>query len=167
MGGRLGELAQLHSGHVKVLKGIDYIDFRDDHLSLSLKNAASVRETPIHPVLIRMGFLDFVASRRNSLELFPEYSRGKLGQMAGAFSKRFGRLLDKLDLVDPDLVYHSLRHTTKTHLRQVCDESVAESIVGHEGKFYGGILKLPVLLDVMKKTMFVEIKFDHLLKKAA
>lgn len=168
-GARLAELAQLHTAHVKTRDGTPFLDFRDDHLSLDLKTFASRRETPIHPMLIKMGFLEFVASRKSNttLQLFPEFERNTLGQLAGDFSKRFGRLLGKLDMVDKDLVFHSWRHTMKTELRNVTTEDVAESIVGHSGKFYGGGLNLQKLLDALKLVKFEGVKVDHLLKVSA
>src|SRR5262249_36292602 len=90
---RLNEAAQLYVEDVKQRGGIDYLAMREERDDGSkcdkrLKTKQSRRDVPIHPELVRIGFLDFVAARRkdrNSPRLFPELSPGSTGYFSNAF----------------------------------------------------------------------------------
>ncbi len=60
------------------------------------------RRIPVHPELIRLGFLDFVERQRAARQarLFPELTAGKYGSASAQFSKRFGRLLRSIGITD-------------------------------------------------------------------
>ena len=62
-GARAGEITQLGSNQITREKGIDVIVIRPSDDGGSVKNSNSCRTVPLHPALIRDGFLDFVSKR--------------------------------------------------------------------------------------------------------
>ena len=73
-GARLREIAQLDVKDVKQDGEVWFIDINDDGANKSLKNAASRRQVPIHSDLIRLGFVDWVASKPEGQRLFMTFS---------------------------------------------------------------------------------------------
>ena len=98
-----------------------------------VKSSAGRRRVPLHAELVRLGFLDFVDSRRGGTRLFPDYSY----HANGGYGRNLGRwyndsFLPKLGIKRPGLVFHSLRHTVVTRLGQAnVPEPVIQCIVGH------------------------------------
>jgi len=86
----------------------------------------------LHSELIKLGFLDFVESRKGGKRLFPDYSK-----TIGGYGRSLGRwyneqFLVRLGLKKPGVVYHSLRHTMITRLAQAdVPEPVYQCVVGH------------------------------------
>jgi hypothetical protein len=99
-GARLGELAPMCADDVKVdpSSGVQFITvIEDEDAGRSVKTENSVRAFPIHPELVRIGFLEFVSHRRtadgSSARLFPLLTPGSRGGFGEAFSKWFGRYI--------------------------------------------------------------------------
>lgn len=104
-----------------------------------LKNRQTKRFLPIHPELIRLGFLDYVAERRRAgdLQLFPEARRDANGHYGDHVTDWFARLLKARGLRGQginsgNLTLHSLRHTFEDALR---DAGIEETL---EGKALAG-----------------------------
>ena len=57
-GNRLEELAHLRREDVRVVEGIPYLRITDED-GRQPKNEQSRRDVPLHPELIRLGFLDY------------------------------------------------------------------------------------------------------------
>jgi integrase len=137
-GARLGEICQLKTSDVKTADGIVYLDLSLFHDGVrsgdkSLKNRASVRAAPIHPLVIDAGLPAFVAARiaAGDDRLFPELRFHELNGYAGEFSKWFGRHLTSIGLSDRTLVFHSLRHLFREKARDAgLTEEVADAIGG-------------------------------------
>jgi len=99
-GARLEEIAQLKPSDIKTCPdtGIIFLDIVDqgiagDGKKKSLKNKNSIRPIPIHPTLIKVGFLDFVDHRKADKKdgrLF-KLKRDKQGRLARALSAWFSR----------------------------------------------------------------------------
>lgn len=104
----------------------------------SLKTKSSERVVPVHPQLVKLGFLRYVAERRRDGEdawLFPLVAP-VLGRAAvAAWSKWFGRYLRKhVGVLDAAKVYHSFRHGFKDALRRASpDEELRDALTGHRG----------------------------------
>ena len=104
----------------------------------SLKNKGSERVVPVHPQLVKLGFLKYVAERKREGEdawLFPLVAP-VLGRAAvAAWSKWFGRYLRKhVGVRDTAKVYHSFRHGFKDALRRATpDEELRDALTGHKG----------------------------------
>jgi integrase len=100
----------------------------------SLKTRNSRRQIPIHPVLLRAGFEEYVMglAARGETHLFPDLRADKFGKRTAAYSKAFARLLSSVDLDDPALVFHSLRHGYKTACRRAgLDRDDHDFLTGH------------------------------------
>ncbi|WP_254447304.1 site-specific integrase [Ruegeria sp. HKCCA5426] len=134
-GARLNEICQLDIRDVQQECGTWFLNITDegDDDNKSVKSTAARRKVPVHPELIRLGFLDFVDSRRQNNRLFPDYSYSA----NGGYGRNLGRwcnesFLPKLGLKEPGLVFHSLRHTVVTRLGQAnVAEPIIQCIVGH------------------------------------
>jgi integrase len=109
------------------------------------KNPGSVRKVPLHPALIREGFIDkYVAKLPQDGPLFPDLTPDRFGRRSGTGTKRIGRWLRGLQketgvlLVDTKryVPNHSWRHRFKSEARRVrIAEETHDALTGHrEGK---------------------------------
>jgi integrase len=110
----------------------------DDEIGRSLKTENSVRAVPIHPNLVRIGFMEFVEQMRScdgqSARLFPQLQQGSKGGFGEAFSKWFGRYKRTLGIDNEKSVFHSFRHGFKDALRTAgVNEDVNDALTGHGG----------------------------------
>ncbi|WP_254441711.1 site-specific integrase [Ruegeria sp. HKCCA0370] len=134
-GARLNEVCQLETADVQQDYGVWYLNITDegDDNNKRVKSDAGKRKVPLHAELLRMGFLDFVESRKPGKRLFPEYSYN----VNGGYGRNLGRwcnesFLKKLGIKEPGLVFHSFRHTIVTRLSQAgVSEPIVQCIVGH------------------------------------
>jgi integrase len=92
-----------------------------------------VRNFPVHPRLVELGFLDYVKACATD-RLFPALRPDKYGVASSSFSTWWGKYLDELGITDSTRVFHSFRHAfverAKVRARLVPSE-VREAIVGH------------------------------------
>jgi hypothetical protein len=145
-GGRSSELAGLPLRDVFENESIPY--FRIEYSDLrALKNLQSVRSLPIHPELIRLGFIDYVQAMRAAGHklLFPEmYSPGSTSFASTFYKAVFKRWREwafpdgtswrhqqKGMIKDKDV--HSFRGTAASLLKGRVPDSVRIDILGHEG----------------------------------
>lgn len=104
-------------------------------LGQNLKGKAkNNRRVPVHPELLRLGFLDHVA--RSSLEgpwLFPGIDRTeKRRSHSAAWGAWFGRYLDRVGIKSDKLTFHSFRHTFKHFARASgLPEDHQDAMTGH------------------------------------
>jgi integrase len=77
-GNRLEEFAQLRRENVGVSDGVPYLRTTDED-GRQLKNEQSRRDVPVHPELIRIGFLDYVADTTTLPhdQVFPDLRPGE------------------------------------------------------------------------------------------
>jgi integrase len=121
---RLNEAAQLFTEDICDEDGTPYIYVRATRADGSkcekhLKTKQSKRRVPVHPELLRMGFLDFVATRRVDVEhprLFPELPYSPTGYFSNPFSKWFGRFKESALGDGCAATFHSFRHQFRTAL---------------------------------------------------
>lgn len=164
-GNRLEEFAQLHRSDVRCEGGIWWFDINDEGAK-QLKNEQSARRVPIHPVLIRLGFLDYLDAATSKPDdlVFPELRPGGPDNKRGyGFSKWFTRYRQQVGVYDKRLNYHSFRHgvTTKLAAAGVPIE-VRNELLGHEGestdeKVYLKKLPLELLADAISKVHWPEL----------
>ena len=133
-GARLNEICQLDIADIQQEGDTWFLNITDEgDNNKSVKASASRRKVPLHSELLRLGFLDFVDSRRNGQRLFPDYSYNT----NGGYGRNLGRwynesFLPKLGIKKPGIVFHSLRHTIVTRLGQAdVPEPIYQCIVGH------------------------------------
>lgn len=121
---RSNEACQLHVSDVKERDGILYLAIREESedgikCDKKLKTLQSRRDAPLHPELLKIGFLEFVAERKragDSSRLFPELPSGAKGYYSDVFSKWFPRFV-KHALGREASSFHSLRHSFRDAMR--------------------------------------------------
>lgn len=189
-GARMGELCQLRVADVcetEELK-VSFIRLDDEEMEegdddeidndfvweKSLKNENSIRAFPIHPELVRIGFLDFVAAKRAAGEelLFPEMLVENVQDQASyRFSKLFGTFLRALKIKRIGLDYHSLRHTFRDVLRHNdVDREKAETLCGwakdnRTSSQYGEGFAVEKLYEALRETQYKGLDLSHLYRK--
>ena len=133
-GMRLEEIAQLQKEDIKTIDEIDIFDINRNS-GKKLKTAAAVRAIPIHPTLLKMGFIDYVRSVE-SKALWPELKKNANGY-GNPISKAFIRHLEEVGVrkdSDRSKVFHSLRDTFNNAcemIREITPE-VRKTLMGHE-----------------------------------
>ena len=120
-GMRRGEIAQLLVADNEVMDGVAVIHVRPSD-EKRVKSAAGRRVLPVHPELIRMGYLVFVAGQRKAghTQLFPNETANGNGAWGDPLSKWFIRLLKENEIDGTKLGMHSFRHNFEDALR-ACD----------------------------------------------
>jgi hypothetical protein len=126
-GARPNEVCQLFVEDIKQTKtGTWYFDFVNEDEDQSRKNEASKRCVPIHSEIVRLGFLDFVAARRQTMakhgpRLFHEIppKKGEPANLAFYPCKRFNEAFLSAEItVEARQSFYSLRHTVRDALRR-------------------------------------------------
>jgi len=164
-GNRLEEFAQLERGDVRTQDGITYFDINDDG-DKQVKNEQSKRRVPIHPAVIRLGFLDYVerTAPNESDPLFPDLPPGGAdGKRGYTFSKWWPRYRRKVGLYERGLDYHSFRHSVTTKLAEAeVSNTIIDELTGHEGQgtsrtIYTHAMPLAKLYEAVCKIEWPEI----------
>jgi integrase len=169
MGARREEIGQLRVGDVKRVPYIDDNEVRQevwcieitdtpdgDALPNQVKNESSNRVVPLHPKLIELGFIDYVTKLPNQAgRVFPDLKAIGIGKkLTDKWGQWFTNYKRACGIDDKAKVFHSFRHTWKTH---AVDAGIAERICrqfqGHEGKDaadkYGATPSMRVLVAAM------------------
>lgn len=144
----------------------------------SVKNAASVRQTPVHPELVRIGLLRYregllAGGASPEAPLWPGVKAAAGRPQSAAWSQWFGRYLRKAGGVPDRLkVFHSFRHTFKRMARDAgLSEEMHDALTGHSGsgvgRSYGrdrsGSFSLRQLAEAMDRVRapLVELRSPH------
>ncbi|MGF6709502.1 hypothetical protein QFZ41_000466 [Luteibacter sp. W1I16] len=109
------ELGQLHTEDVEEVAGIWGLHIAARFLGQRIKNRQSKRFVPIHPALLKAGFLNYVAQVREELGSGPLFPG--LGAKPGdAISDWFNRtyLRQRCRIQGEGQVFHCFRHTFST-----------------------------------------------------
>lgn len=125
-----------------------------------IKNAQSQRNIPLHPEIIRLGFLDYVARIRKlgyDLVFQDLYSPSTKSPLGDRFSKQFRPLLDDAGVTEGGVAAHAIRHLFGDQLkkRRVREEDRGE-LLGHVGKSetserYCDALEVEALMEFVMK----------------
>ena len=164
-GARLGELGKLQVEDVRHERDVWYLDL----MNTGTKTQGSKRQVPIHPELIRLGFLEYVEARRKAGgggALFP----GRDGRPfnSDAWSDWWRRYRHAHGLADPRKRFHSFRHTAKDGFRNSrVSKEHRDLLQGHTipgtGEDYGEGTGLQVLAEAMAKLQYPGLDLSHLL----
>ena len=135
---RLDEICQLHLDDIECPHGVWVFNI-NTKLEKKLKNKASVRSVPIHPVLIDLGLFEYMQELRSEgeIRLFPELVRtprkkGGFNRYSLRVSPWFSKFLNRINLTSESLVFHSFRHTFSNSYKQTqYDEIVVGELLGH------------------------------------
>lgn len=175
-GGRIGEIAGMHTDYVLEKSSLPVMRLA------GTKTDASDRIVPIHKDLIKLGFLDYVESRRNAnkILLFDIAISQQNGPGAQA-SKFFTRFKNKIGIEDDLKVFHSFRHTITDLMNQASiGDKAGSQYTGHaleksvrNGNYGRRLLSLEVMqAEVVDKINWFkycswEPDFEVLKKRAA
>jgi integrase len=170
-GARRGEIAGLTAADVgpEETSGHPVIILAENkRRNRSLKTQSSARTIPLHPELIRLGFMDFVEGIRrahgDSAWLFSEIAPDRKGGASG-WSKWFSRYIRAHGIKDKNNVFHSLRHNFKDALRAAkVPEDLNDALTGHStrgsvGRSYGAkdiVIRygIPTLIDAISRIKY-------------
>jgi len=161
-GMRLGEIMQLTRDDICETAGITYFSINEDQDWKTLKTAVSERNIPIHPELIRLGILDFIATK--SERLFDDYNQANSGSWSDSFSKHFRRFVKRIGVAGS---FHRFRHS----FEDCCRDSgipgdVMDALQGHTQQgmrsTYGSGHGVKILNAAMKRISYDGLDLRHL-----
>lgn len=147
-GARLGELCQLTPSDVQTVEGIPAITITDEGDGKTVKTDAGKRTIPLHPELIRLGFLNYAQRMRDqrAASLWPRMSLRK-DRASDYFGRWFLLLRESVGLPGAGgASFHYFRHTVRPLMRRAgIAPATMDRITGHEtpgsvgDKTYDGI----------------------------
>ena len=166
-GMRMEEVCQLHASDIYSKDDVWVIKI---HRSIKTKN--SLRIVPVHPELIKIGFIEYVEIFRSkkSDHIFPNLVLGKEQNYSKKFSKWFANFLDNLSIDDPRLCYHSFRHTYRDALTQAqIPLQFVNALCGWSGKamneIYGTGVPEKLLYEQIQRVEYSGLDLSHLYQK--
>lgn len=136
-GARASEVGQLLVADVVMEAKLPCIRISDEGENQKVKTEVSLRTVPLHPDLLALGFMDWVATRKAAghKRLFPQAKGDALNGQGNWITKAFSRHLTTIgkDWPKAKRGFHSLRKTFIQELQTlgVASELRAQ-IVGHE-----------------------------------
>lgn len=170
-GARIGELCQLRVEDLREERGIVYLRITDAVEGNSLKNWHSVRDLPVHPELVRLGFLEHVNQRRSvgKARIFSRWTRNNQGQF-GEASKWLNAYLGRTGVKDGrEITFHSLRHNFTDALRNAgYHEAQFKPLLGHSDatvtRGYGTAPDLPIRVraEMLSNVRYEGFDLSHL-----
>lgn len=144
-GARMEELGQLRPSDIVMRNypdgdGVERSAFficltEDSEDGLTLKNAKSERDVPMHPELLKLGFLSYVEAIKvqGHSRLFHELKPNIYGTLTAKWGEWFnGYKRSACSINDHRMTFHSFRHTFKHYARHVgMIEGIQRQIMGH------------------------------------
>jgi integrase len=177
-GMRLNEACQLDVADVRELEGVQCMVITEESLSgsrdKSLKTRSSERIVPIHPALLDVGFLKFVAARRDAgaTKLFDDLPVGARGFRSVAMSRWFSRFLVSANAASDRTCFHSFRHGFRDAARNArIDRDIALRLGGwitggshsESADDYGDGYRPRVLFEAISAIEFEGLDLSHLM----
>jgi integrase len=138
-GMRAGEVLQLLGGDVRQEGDIWLIDINETTEGKSMKTGQR-RFVPIHPALVREGFVAYAGTIATDTPLFPDIPTDAHGNRGGRAWEVIGRWVrDTVGITDPSKAPdHSWRHRIEDELRDAeVPEDARDAILGHARKTTG------------------------------
>ena len=166
-GARREELGQLHCADVRHEDDVDYIHIRPGD-GKRVKTRGSERRIPLHPELVRLGFLQHVETMRAAghTRVFPELRPDPHGRLTDAFGKWFTRYCRAVGAKSAKTCFHSGRHGWVDAAREVMPEEHRHAITGHVGggvgRSYGRGVPLKVFAESMARVPYRGLDLSHL-----
>ena len=154
-GMRREEICQLYPSDIRKIGDVLCFDINCNADDKSLKTESSDRLVPIHSILIRLGFIKFVESRKGFHNLWGfERWQTQWGRQFGNWYSRFfsRQYISK----DPLKCFHSFRHYAADHLKQNgLQEVLIAELLGHANDSittgrYGKKFLPPRLVDAVE-----------------
>lgn len=175
-GARMNEILQLERGDIREVMGVPYFQVTDEEeddygaefFGKQLKTDNAVRDIPLHPELVRLGFLEW-ATAQGKGRLFPEATAGPGQKPSKKYSRNFQTLLKSVGVwVRRRKVFHSFRPTFNDAMRDA--EVPAEyraAIQGWRGQIvmdqqYGQGHKVKRLSEHVGRVRYEGLDLSHL-----
>jgi site-specific recombinase XerD len=168
-GNRLEEFAQLHRADLQQEDGVWLLDINDEG-NKRVKNAQSKRRVPLHPELLRLGFVEYVekTAPRPEDRVFPQLEPGGPDRKLGYyFTKWWSRYRKDVGVYEKGLDYHSFRAGVATKLAENgVSLEIRNELLGHEGKStdernYQKGFSLKYLADAIGKVSWPEVRLQE------
>ena len=174
---RLNEACQLDVSDVRLIEEIACFVITERSESNTtdkrLKTASSERVVPVHPELLSLGFMEFVAGRRHAGEakLFGEVGLGATGYRSTTFSAWFARFAAKAGAASRKTCFHSLRHGFRDALREAqVPRDVALALGGWSAPggsgsvsdAYGSGYRIGTLFEGISRVRYPDLDLSHL-----
>ncbi|MCA0930165.1 site-specific integrase [Ruegeria profundi] len=168
-GARLNELCQLSVEDIDQEEGIPLIRVQEGDEDQRVKFGKS-RIVPIHPELVRLGFLQFVQAQRDAgaTRVFPELKVGAMGYHSEQASKDFSRYIKSIGAKTRKTSFHSFRHTFKDACRHsgmqpdINDILLGHTLPGMAGRYGDGNVPVQVLFEAMCKVKHKDLSLHHI-----
>jgi integrase len=176
-GARLNEICQLDVADIRLVEGVTCFAITEKSLTggrdKSLKNRSSARIVPVHPILLQLGFVEFVSrkQREGTLKLFDDLPLGAKGFRSVAYSRWFSRFLVNASANAPQTCYHSFRHGFRDAARNArIDRDIVLRLGGwttgggqsEAADAYGVGYNPNVLFEAISKIEYPGLDFAHL-----
>lgn len=132
-----------------------------------MKTPAARRTIPIHPVLLEVGFLDYVDDVKkiaDGRKIFPYLNYSELDGYSATPSERWGKFLDKLGIKDVQKVFHSFRSTVNNCLKEnMIPEETRCQFVGHEYDSVNSVTySKPHSIEYLHKNVVSCLQYPHI-----
>ena len=134
-----------------------------------LKTKEARGTLPVHPELLRLGFLRFVAERKEAGAdlLFPEGTTNSRGQVAAKLGERFSAHVKALGLIGRKLGMHSFRHNFEDRLRAAelperTALALARRTEAGSSSVYGKGLSARQKTEALAKVRYPGLDLSHL-----
>lgn len=169
-GMRRGEIAQLDTDSITEVSGYPVILVRAG-TGKRLKTVNARRMLPIHPELLKMGFLAYVKRQKEAGEpkLFKGEAPNARGQWGDGFSDWFTRLIQKHSLEGTKLGMHSFRHNWQDAAREaghhgtaIGQELAGRSKGGDSSNNYGSGFSTAALAEASSRITYLGLDLSHL-----
>lgn len=139
-----------------------------------LKTKDSRGTVALHPEMIRLGFLQYVESRKAAGEqlLFPEGVANSRGQVGAKLGERFSKHVKRLGLEGRKLGMHSFRHCFEDRLREAeLPERTALALARRReagsSSVYGDGLSARQKAEAIAKIVYPDLDLSHLYPRGA
>ena len=175
---RLNEICQLDLADIRVVEGVACFwvtaSTEADESDKRLKTSSSERLVPVHPVLLDLGFMEFVEERSHEIKLFGEIEIGCAGYRSSTFSQWFRRFVRKAGADSAKTCFHSLRHNFRDALREArVDREIALSLGGWSraggssrsasvSDSYGSGYRVGTLFEALRQVAYPNLDLRHL-----
>ncbi|MDZ4307177.1 site-specific integrase [Allopontixanthobacter sp.] len=165
---RNGEAAGLRVEDIDEEDGVPVLHVRP-YDGRTVKTAGSRGTLPIHPELLRLGFLSHAAARRavGELLLFPEGVANSRGQVGAKLAERFSNRVKRLGFEGRKLGMHSFRHNFEDRLRaaELAERTalaLARRTESGSSRIYGEGLSARQKAAALAKVEYPGLHLDHL-----
>jgi site-specific recombinase XerD len=178
-GARLEEFADLYRRDIGRDGKIAFVRLVEE--TRGLKNETASRTVPLHPEIIRLGFLDYAERVAPNPDdpLFPDIEpQGPDRKRGGRITRWFGYYRKKVGLYRPDVGMHAFQHVVETRLKdawgydpvrvRAIDFLLGHASGGSEGSIrYDKGPNLRLLHTTLARLRYPELDLSHLYAEPA